>query len=41
MGSEILMRVYGGAERRAGRGGLQTHAIKVLNESWQILALQV
>jgi len=33
-------RIYRGVGRRLGKGGLETHAIEVLNEPFQILALQ-
>ena len=34
-------RTYPGVERRVGRDGLETHAIEVLYQPCQILALQV
>jgi len=37
----MSMRTYAGAERGAGRNGLETHAIQVLDEPHQVLALQV
>ena len=40
-GLEIPTRAYPGVERRVGRDGLETHAIKVLDQPCQILALQV
>ena len=40
-GPEIPTRIYAGAERRVGRGSLETHTVQVLNEPRQILALQV
>jgi len=40
-GSEIPMRPCTSVERRVKRDGLETHAIQVLDEPRQILALQV
>ena len=40
-GSEIPTRTYTGAERRAERDSLETHAIQVLDKPSQILPLQI
>ena len=40
-GLETLMRTYTGVELRVERDGSETHAIQVLDEPHQILALQV
>ena len=40
-GSEISTRTCTGSEHRVGKGGSETHVIKVLDKPRQILALQI
>ena len=39
-GSEILQRTYASVECGAGKSGLETHAVQILDEPRQIFALQ-